>query len=28
LTPLFPNGAIGTGIIRARTIGLTLGVNY
>jgi hypothetical protein len=26
--PLFPNGAIGTGIIRPRTIGLTLGFNY
>lgn len=27
-TPLFPNGAIGTGIIRPRTIGLSLGINY
>jgi len=26
--PLFPNGAIGTGIIRPRTVGLTLGFNY
>ena len=26
--PLFPGGAIGTGIIRPRTIGLTLGFNY
>jgi iron complex outermembrane recepter protein len=26
--PLYPNNAIGTGIIRPRTIGLTLGVNY
>jgi outer membrane receptor protein involved in Fe transport len=25
---LFPGGAIGTGIIRSRTIGLTLGYNY
>jgi iron complex outermembrane receptor protein len=27
-TPIFPGGAIGTGIIRPRTIGLSLGVNY
>jgi iron complex outermembrane recepter protein len=27
-TPIFPNGAIGTGIIRPRTIGLSLGFNY
>jgi len=27
-TPIFPNGAIGTGIIRPRTIGLSLGINY
>ena len=27
-TPLFPNGAIGTGIIRPRTFGLSLGINY
>lgn len=27
-TPLFPGGAIGTGIIRPRTIGLSLGFNY
>ena len=27
-TPLFPNGAIGTGIIRPRTIGLSLGISY
>ena len=27
-TPIFPNGAIGTGIIRPRTIGLTLGFDY
>lgn len=27
-TPLFPGGAIGTGIIRPRTVGLTLGFNY
>jgi outer membrane receptor protein involved in Fe transport len=27
-TPLFPNGAIGTGIIRPRTVGLSLGFNY
>jgi iron complex outermembrane receptor protein len=26
--PIFPNGAIGTGIIRPRTIGLSLGVNF
>lgn len=26
--PIFPNGAIGTGIIRPRTVGLTLGVNF
>lgn len=26
--PLFPDGAIGTGIIRPRTVGLTLGFNY
>jgi outer membrane receptor protein involved in Fe transport len=26
--PLFPNGAIGTGIIRPRTVGVTLGYNY
>ncbi len=25
---LFPNGAIGTGIIRPRTVGVALGVNY
>jgi iron complex outermembrane recepter protein len=28
VTPIFPNGAIGTGIIRPRTIGLSLGFNY
>jgi len=28
VTPLFPGGAIGTGIIRPRTIGLSLGFNY
>jgi outer membrane receptor protein involved in Fe transport len=28
VTPLFPGGAIGTGIIRSRTIGLSLGFNY
>ena len=27
-TPIFPGGAIGTGIIRPRTIGLSLGFNY
>jgi len=27
-TPIFPNGAIGTGIIRPRTVGLSLGFNY
>lgn len=27
-TPLFPDGAIGTGIIRPRTIGLSLGFSY
>ena len=27
-TPIYPNGAIGTGIIRPRTIGVTLGFNY
>jgi outer membrane receptor protein involved in Fe transport len=27
-TPLFPGGAIGTGIIRPRTIGLSLGFKY
>lgn len=27
-TPIFPNGAIGAGIIRPRTIGLSLGINY
>lgn len=27
-TPIFPDGAIGTGIIRPRTIGLSLGFNY
>jgi outer membrane receptor protein involved in Fe transport len=27
-TPIFPNGAIGTGIIRPRTISLSLGINY
>jgi iron complex outermembrane receptor protein len=27
-TPIFPAGAIGTGIIRPRTIGLSLGFNY
>ena len=27
-TPIFPNGAIGTGIIRPRTIGLTVGFDY
>jgi iron complex outermembrane receptor protein len=27
-TPIFPNGAIGTGIIRPRTIGVSLGFNY
>jgi len=26
--PIFPNGAIGTGIIRPRTVGLSLGVNF
>jgi outer membrane receptor protein involved in Fe transport len=26
--PLFPGGAIGTGIIRSRTVGLTLGAHY
>lgn len=26
--PIFPDGAIGTGIIRPRTVGLTLGVNF
>jgi outer membrane receptor protein involved in Fe transport len=26
--PLFPGGAIGTGIIRPRTVGFTLGFNY
>lgn len=26
--PIFPNGAIGTGIIRPRTVGLTLGFDY
>jgi outer membrane receptor protein involved in Fe transport len=26
--PLFPSGAIGTGIIRPRTVGVTLGFNY
>jgi hypothetical protein len=26
--PLFPAGAIGTGIIRPRTIGLSLGFHY
>lgn len=28
VTPIFPNGAIGTGIIRPRTFGLSLGFNY
>ena len=27
-TPIFPGGAVGTGIIRPRTIGLSLGFNY
>ena len=27
-TPIFPNGAIGTGIIRPRTVGVSLGFNY
>jgi iron complex outermembrane receptor protein len=27
-SPLFPNGAIGTGIIRPRTVGVTLGFSY
>ena len=27
-TPLFPNGAIGTGIIRPRTFGVSLGIDY
>ena len=27
-TPIFPNGAVGTGIIRPRTIGLSLGFKY
>lgn len=27
-SPIFPGGAIGTGIIRPRTVGLTLGFNY
>jgi outer membrane receptor protein involved in Fe transport len=27
-TPIFPGGAIGTGIIRPRTFGLSLGFNY
>jgi iron complex outermembrane receptor protein len=27
-TPIFPDGAIGTGIIRPRTVGLSLGFNY
>jgi len=26
--PLYPGGAIGTGIIRSRTIGVTLGIHY
>jgi len=26
--PIYPDGAIGTGIIRPRTIGLTLGFEY
>jgi len=26
--PLFPDGAIGTGIIRPRTFGVTLGFDY
>jgi outer membrane receptor protein involved in Fe transport len=26
--PIFPDGAIGTGIIRPRTVGVTLGFNY
>jgi iron complex outermembrane receptor protein len=26
--PIFPNGAIGTGIIRPRTVGVSLGVNF
>jgi outer membrane receptor protein involved in Fe transport len=26
--PIFPDGAIGTGIIRPRTIGMTLGINF
>jgi outer membrane receptor protein involved in Fe transport len=28
VTPAYPGGAIGTGIIRPRTIGLSLGFNY
>jgi len=28
VTPIFPDGAIGTGIIRPRTIGVTLGFKY
>jgi hypothetical protein len=27
-SPIFPDGAIGTGIIRPRTVGLSLGVNF
>lgn len=27
-TPIFPNGAIGTGIIRPRTVGVSLGFKY